>query len=153
MDVLLIQNGTVENVIVADSVARAQQFYPAYTCVERAAGSAVGPGYTTTDNVNFTPPAPVVPAPVWKITRFAMLARFTPAEGVAIKLAAQGTGTQAATVSYYLDALNAANYVDLQDPATVSMIDALAASGLITSARATQILTTPAAPNEMIGGV
>ena len=30
MNVLLIQNGTVRNVICADSVARAQQYYPAY---------------------------------------------------------------------------------------------------------------------------
>ncbi len=153
MDVILILNGLVENVIVADDVARAQSFYPAYTCVERAAGSAVGPGYTTTDNVTFTAPPPVVPPPVWKITRYAMLARFTPQEAIALKVAAQGTGVTPATVAYYLDALNAANYVDLQDPATISMIDALVSAALLTQARATAILTTPAAANEMLGGV
>ena len=35
MDVLLILDGKVENCICADSVERAQQFYPQHICIER----------------------------------------------------------------------------------------------------------------------
>ena len=45
MDVLLIKNGVVENCICADSVARAQQFYPDHMCIERTPElGAWGPG-------------------------------------------------------------------------------------------------------------
>ena len=51
MDVILINQttGVVDNVICADSVARAQQFYPDHLCVERQPGEPVGPGYVTRD--------------------------------------------------------------------------------------------------------
>jgi len=50
MNVILIDDtGFVVNVICADSVTRAQQFYPTYTCVQRAEGQNVGPGDITRD--------------------------------------------------------------------------------------------------------
>lgn len=35
MDVLLVKDGVVENCICADSVQRAEQFYPDHICIER----------------------------------------------------------------------------------------------------------------------
>ena len=156
MDVLLIQNGVVKNVISADSVARAQTFFPAYTCVERAAGSTVGTGYTTTDNANFTAPAPPAP-PVYSldmpITRFAFLSRFTQTEMVEVHMGAQGTGAGPAQMAAYLTMLNSVAYVRLSDPVTVAGVEALATAGILTAARAATILTTPPVSSELVGGV
>jgi len=54
MDVLLIRDGVVENCICADSVARAQEFYPDHICIERdEALQAFGPG-DLYDGTNFS---------------------------------------------------------------------------------------------------
>lgn len=54
MDVLLISNGMVVNCICADSVERAQVFYPEYICIERTeALRGWGPG-DLYDGVNFS---------------------------------------------------------------------------------------------------
>jgi len=45
MDVGLIKDGLVENVICADSIAKAKAIYPGYLCVERTAKVPFGPGY------------------------------------------------------------------------------------------------------------
>lgn len=56
MDVFLIKDGVVENCICADSVARAQQFYPEYVCIERTPElSQFGPG-DLYDGTNFSHP-------------------------------------------------------------------------------------------------
>ena len=149
MNVLLIQNGVVQNVICADSVARAQQFYPTFTCVEQPAG--VGPGYTTTDNVTFTAPVPVVAS--WKITKFAMLNRLQPGEIVAINTTRQGTGAPAAQMESLWQYLSTANYIDLQAPTTQALVEQLVNAGVLTAARASAILTTPPAQSELVGGV
>jgi len=150
MNVILIKNGVVENVICADSLARAQQFFPSYTCVERTAGMSADPGDVTTDNVTFTPPARV---PYKTITRFAMLNRFTPAELTAINAARQGTGAGPAQMEALWQNLSTASYIHLSAPQLSAMMDQLVSAGILTSARATQILTTPAAQAEMPGGV
>lgn len=152
MDVLLIRNGVVENVICADSVARAQQFYSQYTCVERQPGQWVGPGFTTTDNVTFTPPGPA-PVSDWRITRFAMLERFQSSEIIAINEARQGTGQNAAQMETLWQNLTTAAWVDLSDPRTAAMVNQLVTAGILTSARANTILTTPPAASEGVGNV
>lgn len=56
MDVFLILDGKVVNCICADSVARAQQFYPNYICIERTEALrewGVGDLY---DGTNFSHP-------------------------------------------------------------------------------------------------
>lgn len=56
MDVFLIYNGVVENCICADSVERAQQFYPHHVCIERTPEvSQFGPG-DLYDGTNFSHP-------------------------------------------------------------------------------------------------
>lgn len=56
MDVLLIKDGVVANCICADSVERAQTFYPDYLCMERTeALRGCGPG-DLYDGVTFTRP-------------------------------------------------------------------------------------------------
>lgn len=60
---------------------------------------------------------------------------FLPAEEVAITAAAQA----APQLRVWLDRLNAASEVDLDDPRTVAGLDALVAAGLITEARRDQI--------------
>jgi len=149
MNVLLIKNGVVSTVICADSVTRAQGYYPAYVCVEQPPG--VGPGWTTTDNIHFTPPVPIVPS--WKITKFALLNRLEPTEIVGINSARQGTGTAAAQMEALWQYLSTANYIDLQATATAGLVDQLVTAGILTSARATTILTTPPVQSELVGGV
>ena len=152
MDVLLIQNGLVENVIVADSVSRAQQYFPAYTCVERPTGSAVGPGWTTTDNINFSEPSSATSID-WRITKFAMLNRLLPNEIVAVNEVRQSGGANGAIMEVLWQNLSTAAYVDLSATNTQQMINQLAAGGILTAARANTILSTPPTPTEGIGGV
>ena len=152
MNVLLIQNGAVVNMICADSVARAQQFHPTCICVEQPTNVTVGVGWTTADNLTFAPP-PVAPITDWQITKFAMLNRLLPAEIVAINTVRQGTGTPAAEMEALWQGLSTANYVDLSAPTTSAMLDQLVGAGILTTARASAILTTPPAPAERLGGV
>ena len=51
MDILLIQNGVVMNMISADSVEQAKQFYPDFTCIQNPEAFVVGDLY---DGFNFT---------------------------------------------------------------------------------------------------
>ncbi len=152
MDVLLIKNGLVENVITADSVSRAQQYYPSYTCVERTAGLQVGPGWTTTDNINFAPPS-IANSIDWRITKFAMLNRLQPNEIVAINEVRQGGGANGAMMEALWQNLSTATYVDLSAPNTQGMINQLVGSGILTTARANTILNTVPIASEGIGGV
>lgn len=56
MDVFLILNGVVVNCICADSIERAQSFYPDHICIERTeALRSWGPG-DLYDGVNFSHP-------------------------------------------------------------------------------------------------
>jgi hypothetical protein len=152
MHVILIDNGTVVNVINADSLTVAEQFYPKYTCVERTAGMVVGPGYTTTDNINFTPPAPNVTID-WKITNFAMLNRFTPTELVEINVARQEAGANGAQMEILWQNLSTAKFVDLKLPQLDDMVNNLVSVGILTSDRANTILNTVPSSSELIGGI
>lgn len=87
MQVILILAGTVDSVIEADSIERAQQFYPDHLCVERTQALAyVGPGFTTADGgVTFTPPAPVVAVEDKRITKRSFWNRFPAANETAMR--------------------------------------------------------------------
>lgn len=56
MDVLLILDGKVENCICADSVERAQQFYPQHICIERTEALREWGRGDLYDGVNFSHP-------------------------------------------------------------------------------------------------
>lgn len=87
-------------------------------------------------------PAPPPPAPV--ITKLAMITRFTDAEYTGI-LAAAKTDVE---VQGWLDRFYAANTINLDDYRTVSGMDLLVSKGLITQARANEILTAPVQNSE-----
>lgn len=88
----------------------------------------------------------------WKITDLAFLERFTMAEQMAIKAAEIGSGTVALTLQVLQGYANAATYVDLSRIDTQTEIGALVSLGLLTQARATQILTTPPTAIELYQG-
>lgn len=88
-------------------------------------------------------PAPPLP-PTWIITKVAMISRFTPQEYVGIVGA---TKTDVEVQAWY-DLFQAATVVDLQDQRTIAGIESMVPKNLLTQARATEILTTPAQPNE-----
>ena len=70
------------------------------------------------------------------LTPYQFVNLFTPTEMAGILAAA----TTNAAVNLYIEMLHFAQEVDLSDPNTVSGVNALAAAGLITAARAAQIL-------------
>ncbi len=83
-----------------------------------------------------------------RITPLAFLLRFTPDERVAIDLASIGNTVQAATVRMYLQNVNLARYVDLDDPNTLTGLQAMEASGLLSAGRADQIISAAVQPGE-----
>ena len=82
-----------------------------------------------------------------RITRLAFRNRFTQAEKVALELAALDNPSatmaqrqQAAALRAHLKDLDAATFVDLNRPETVTAVQALEAGGLLASGRAATIL-------------
>jgi hypothetical protein len=88
---------------------------------------------------------PVPPPPTWVITKVAMISRFTPQEYVGIVGA---TKTDVEVQAWY-DLFQAATQINLQDQRTIAGIESMVPKNLLTQARATEILTTPAQPNEI----
>lgn len=80
--------------------------------------------------------------PQQKITKLAFLNRFTDAEAIALDLASIGATQDAAAIRRYVSKVNAANFIDLQDQQTRNGILSLISAGLLTQARATEILDT-----------
>lgn len=152
MNVILIKNGLVDNVILADSVERAQQFYPEHVCLERTEElKYVGPGYLYSGGM-FTAPAVVLPAPIYKISRLAFLTRFTDTEAINLDLASIGSTVPAATVRRYLSKVNSAEFIDLERADTRNGVLQLEELGFLAAGRALEILNTPAADHEVYKG-
>jgi len=85
------------------------------------------------------------PLPTWIITKLSMISRFTNAEYVGI-LSAKKTDV---TVEAWYDAFYAASQVNLKDQRTIDGVNFLVSKNLLTQVRADEILTTPAAQNEV----
>lgn len=152
MEVILVKDGLVENVICADSVERAQQFYPAHICIERTAEiSNVGPGYLYSNGV-WTEPPTVEIVQDRRITRLAFLNRFTDSEAVAIDLASQGATVDAAYMRRYMQKVNAAMFIDLQDESTRDGVHALEVAELLAPGRSGEILDGTVQPHERLTG-
>ena len=133
MDVFLIKDGIIENRICADSVARAQQFYPDYICIERTGNlTQFGPG-DLYDGVDFSK-APVVVLPPGPVSRLEFLRRFTAQQRIAIRAANDPVIVDG------LQLLDLAEDVNLQDPDTVYFVNHCASQGYITQADADRIL-------------
>jgi len=150
MDVILIKDGVVENVISADSVERALQFYPDYLAMERTpAISFVGPGYLYDEGTFTAPPEPEAPVDLdRRVTKLRFQLRFTDAEAIAIDLASQGNTVEAAIVRRYLKLIELAEWIDLANPMARAGVMNLAAGGLLTAERAIEILDTPVSDDE-----
>lgn len=84
------------------------------------------------------------------ITVLAYRLRFTQAERVALKLVANGAGTEAAGVAVSMGDIMAAGYINLDHPATVSGTNALESATLIGVGRATEILSPPVYSGELL---
>lgn len=82
------------------------------------------------------------------ITRLAMLNRITDQEAVAIDLASIGSTQQAASIRRFMSKVNAAQFVDLNDPDTINGVQFLVSQGLLTAERGDEILTNPIRPKE-----
>jgi len=119
---ILDDSGKVINTILADA-AFVEQYYAGHYRL-------VGPE-----------PTPVT----WIITKVAMISRFTPQEYVGIVGA---TKTDVEGQAWY-DLSQAANVIDLKDQRTIAGIESMVPKNLLTQARATEILSTPAQPNEI----
>lgn len=84
-------------------------------------------------------PVVVVPeaAPERRLTKLQFRSRFTLTEKVALYTAAESQ----VLIRIFLDDVNAAEYIDLNDPVTVAGVEALESYGLIAEGRAQEILT------------
>jgi hypothetical protein len=106
-------------------------------------GRFVGPGYTY-DGTNFAPPPPPPPEPR-VITKVSMLTRrLAQAEFVGI-LAAAKTDVAIEAWKYVFDA---ASTIDLDGQNTRDGMTLLVSKGLLTQARADEILDSPVQPEE-----
>ena len=133
MDVFLILNGIIENCICADSVTRAQQFYPDHLCIERAGDlMQYGPG-DLYDGANFSK-APVVALPPGPVSRLEFLRSFTAAQRIAIRAANDPVIVDA------LQLLDLAEEINLQDSDVIFFVNYCASQGYITTADADRIL-------------
>ena len=86
-----------------------------------------------------------LPPPTFNITKVALISRFTPQEYVGIVGA---TKTDVEVQAWY-DLFQAATIVNLQDQRTIAGVESFVTKSLLTQPRATEILTTPAQPNEI----
>jgi hypothetical protein len=136
----VIKGEIVDGIVIADSPLDADG---TWICVDNVS-PVPGPYWTYTNGV-FSPPADPPPKPpTWVITKVAMISRFTPQEYVGIVGA---TKTDVEVQAWY-DLFQAATQINLQDQRTIAGIESMVPKNLLTQPRATEILTTPAQPNE-----
>lgn len=106
-------------------------------------------GMTCTDGQTFTGGTAQTN---WCITRLAFRERFTSAELLGIIAASEVANTEGYTLQMMLQNQAVATFVDLSRSDTIAGVNALATMGLITSARATTILTTVPMLTELYQG-
>jgi hypothetical protein len=94
--------------------------------------------YDGTQWVQYPPPPPP------PLTRLGFMSRFTDAELVGIELARMnGDDVQRATLTVLKESWMAAGEVDVTDPRTQQGVGLLVQAGLLTAARAAEILVVP----------
>ena len=155
MQYALIKDNNVVNVIVAepDFIASIQSDYdhiePLDTLLEQGLGVCIGWTYDGEFHAPDIPPVvlPTIPQEK-KITRLAFLNRFTDGEAIALDLASIGNTVEAASIRRYLSKVNAATFIDLEDPDTRGGVQTLEVMGLISEGRALVILDTPVTDKE-----
>lgn len=131
---VVVENGVVINRVVSESALEPNWF-----------ASEIAQIGWTYDGTTFRPPPPAPPPPpTWIITKVAFVSRFTSPEYVGIVAAANSDPT----VQAWYDLLFIANSIDLEDQRTIDGVNFMVTKNLLTSDRASEILNTPAAPNE-----
>lgn len=123
----IIESGVVTQTILASYV-------PASPWVEIPDNVEAGYLYDGTDYTAPTPPTP--PTHRTRLTRLEFRNLFTQSEKQALYTAAQSS----VDVQIYLDDVNAAQYIETTDASTVNGLGALVAAGILTQARADEIL-------------
>ncbi len=135
MQYALINNGIVENVIMADAGFIAT--LTGYTDKVDVSNIEIGVGWLF-DGTNFMQPEAVTTAPVSKqFTQLEYQSLFTLDELVAIEVAAETS----ATLRVLQRMQQAATYIVLDDPRTIQGMQALVSLSLLTQARYDEILT------------
>lgn len=138
---VLVKNEKVINIIVVESNSSFLTKNPEWIFIgENPQKIQIGWSYV---NEVFNPPPPLPPPPPI-ITKVAMISRFTPEEYVGIVGA---TKTDVEVQAWY-DLFQASSKVDLSDQRTVSGINSFVAKGLLTQARADEILNAEVQPGE-----
>jgi hypothetical protein len=117
------------------------RFHPDIKWVKAATSVQVGMVKAEDGTFGFPEPAPENPNVTTEtmatpLTKLAFMNRFTMDELVAIYTAAKTE----VMVEVFLDKLKLAEEVDLSDPHTITGVQSLAASGLLTEARAQEVL-------------
>lgn len=147
MQYAIIENNIIVNVVEADAPL-ADNWEPLQ--------ADAGIGWTRTGaGQPFEAPAVESVAQDTRITRLAFRNRFTPAEKVALELAAlddpaapMAQRQQSAAIRVYLADVAASTFVDLANANTRSGVQSLEAAGLLTTGRALQILDAPVQADE-----
>lgn len=99
---------------------------------------------------SFDPPPGVDGSPRMIITRLAFRSRFSMQEKAALYTAA--ASAQGLPIKIYLDDLAAATFINLSRQDTINGIQSLVSIGILTQARANEILRTPPSQEELYRG-
>ena len=155
MEFILVQEGKVANIILADQ-SFIDSIASEYDHIEprsEALSSVVIGWNWSVANGYVAPPITqpeMPPVPVEKkITQLAFISRFTDAEAIALDLASIGATVEAASIRRYMQKVNAATFIDLDREDTISGVNQLEAVGLIGAGRANVILTAPITDQEI----
>lgn len=91
---------------------------------------------------------PAVSAPR-RITALAFVQRFTDAEAIAIDMASRADTPDAAALRRYMQKVNLASFIDLDDQTLRQCVPSLESMGLIAEGRAAEIMDAPVLPQEI----
>jgi hypothetical protein len=135
-----LQDNTVINVVLCDEQYTYE--FPGYIRVDNLKPEP-GIGWTYS-NGTFTPPPPTTPPPVTVFTKFQFRSKFTLPELLSIDNSGFNPvldATTKATLNTIQKNFDAAENIDITNPATIQGIQYLVSVGLLTTERATEILT------------
>jgi hypothetical protein len=150
MEYILIKNGKVENIIIADAAFVKSIKYDWDAIVEKSKAPDAAIGYSFKDGVFSAPVAESRPIVVKsKITKFAFVTRFTDAEAVTLDLASRGNSIQEAYIRRYMQKIELAQFVDLSLQDTINGVYGLEQAGLLNPGRAKEILEKPVQESEL----
>lgn len=136
----VIEDINVINTVLWDGVS---EWSPPEGCIAVVCPDGVCSGWTYVNGIFLPPPLPPEPPiETGTYTRLQFLFLFTPAEIVSI----QDAATTNQTVMYYYYMINAVVTLQLTDQPVIDGVNMLATEGVITPARAAQILAGDPAP-------